>query len=113
MQELAQRWLGRTGTTFEDLCGKGAKQLCFDEVEVEKASHYACEDADFTYQLHQALRSQLAAEPGLDFIYRLEIQVSRVLTIIERNGVGIDSSEERRVGKECVSTCRYRWSPYH
>src|SRR3546814_12411520 len=88
MQELAQRWLGRTGTTFEDLCGKGAKQLCFDEVEVEKASHYACEEADFTYQLPQALRSQLAADPGLDVIYRLEIQVSSVLTITIRNGVG-------------------------
>lgn len=91
MQELGQRWLGRTGTTFEDLCGKGSKQLCFDEVEVDKASHYACEDADFTFQLHQVLRPQLAVDPGLDAIYLLEIQVSRVLTIIERNGVRIDA----------------------
>ncbi len=91
LQELGQRWLGRTGTTFEDLCGKGARQICFDEVDVDKASHYACEDADFTLQLHRALRPQVALDPGLEAIYKLEIKASRVLTIIERNGVGIDA----------------------
>lgn len=91
MQELAERWLGRVGTTYEDLCGKGAKQICFDEVEVAKASHYACEDADFTLQLHQVLRPKVAVDPGLENIYRLEIQVSSVLTTIERNGVRIDA----------------------
>lgn len=91
LQELGQRWLGRTGTTFEDLCGKGAKQICFDEVDVDKASYYACEDADFTLQLHQVLRPQIAVDPGLESIYQLEIKASRVLTAIERNGVGIDA----------------------
>ncbi len=91
LQELGQRWLGRTGTTYEDLCGKGARQICFDEVEVEKASHYACEDADFTLQLHRVLRPQVAVDPGLEAVYQLEIKASRVLTIIERNGVGIDA----------------------
>ena len=91
MQELAERWLGRVGTTYEDLCGKGAKQICFDEVEVAKASHYACEDADFTLQLHQVLRPRVAIDPGLETIYRLEIQVSSVLTTVERNGVRIDA----------------------
>ncbi len=91
LQELAQRWLGRIGTTYEDLCGKGARQICFDEVEVDKASHYACEDADFTLQLHRVLRPQVAVDPGLEAVYQLEIKASRVLTIIERNGVGIDA----------------------
>ncbi|HLU02312.1 MAG TPA: 5'-3' exonuclease H3TH domain-containing protein, partial [Advenella sp.] len=52
MQELAQRYLGRTGTTYEEICGKGAKQICFDEVDIETATHYASEDADFTLQLY-------------------------------------------------------------
>lgn len=91
LQELGERWLGRSGTTYEDLCGKGAKQICFDEVEVGKAAHYACEDADFTWQLHQILRPRIAAEPGLERIYRLEIRCSDVLATIERNGVKIDA----------------------
>ncbi|QAA93775.1 DNA polymerase I [Pollutimonas thiosulfatoxidans] len=92
MQELAERWLGRTGTTYEDLCGKGAKQICFDEVDVQTASFYACEDADFTLQLHQTLRPKVATDPGLDAIYQLEVKVSAVLTTIERNGVAIDAA---------------------
>ncbi|MFA5490176.1 MAG: DNA polymerase I [Candidimonas sp.] len=91
LQELSERWLGRIGTTYEDLCGKGAKQIGFDEVDVQTASHYACEDADFTLQLHHVLRPKLAADPGLEFIYRLEVQASDVLAIMERNGVGIDA----------------------
>ena len=91
LQELGERWLGRGGTAYEDICGKGAKQIGFDEVEVEKASHYACEDADFTWQLHQILRPRLAAAAGLERIYELEIRCSDVLTTIERNGVMLDA----------------------
>lgn len=90
LQELSERWLGRSGSTYEEICGKGAKQICFDEVEVEKAAQYACEDADFTWQLHQILRPKIAAEPGLEAIYKLEIRCSEVLTTIERNGVKVD-----------------------
>ena len=91
LQELGERWLGRPGTAYEEICGKGAKQICFDEVEVEKASHYACEDADFTWQLHQVLRPQIAADAGLERTYQLEIRCSDVLTTIERNGVMLDA----------------------
>src|SRR5690606_7679641 len=91
LQELGERWLGRTGVTYEDICGKGAKQICFDEVEVEKASQYACEDADFTLQLHQVLRPRIAAEPGLESTYQLEMRCSDALTVIERNGVKVDA----------------------
>src|SRR5690606_22208280 len=92
MQELAERWLGRIGTTYEDLCGKGAKQIGFDEVEVDKAAFYGSEDADFTLQLHQVLRPRVASDPGLEYVYQLEIQASRVLTVMEHNGVRIDAS---------------------
>ncbi|SHI26359.1 DNA polymerase I [Pollutimonas bauzanensis] len=107
LQELGQRWLGRTGTTFEDLCGKGAKQICFDEVDVDKASYYACEDADFTLQLHQVLRPKVALDPGLESIYQLEIKASRVLTAMERNGVGIDAHvlamQSHELGQQLLS----------
>lgn len=91
LQELCERWLGRTGVTFEDLCGKGAKQICFDEVELDKAGYYACEDADFTLQLHNVLRPRVAKEPGLEATYKLEIKTSAVLTTVEHNGVRIDA----------------------
>jgi len=91
LQELSQQWLGRTGVTYEDLCGKGAKQIGFDQVDVEQAAHYASEDADFTLQLHHALRPRVAEHPGLETIYRLEIQASAVLTTVERHGVRVDA----------------------
>jgi len=92
LQELSQQWLGRTGTTYEDLCGKGVKQIGFDEVDVAKAAHYASEDADFTLQLHHALRPRVAEHQGLEAIYRLEIQASTVLTTVERHGVRVDAA---------------------
>lgn len=100
MQELAQRWLGRSGVAYEDLCGKGAKQIGFDEVELDKAAHYASEDADFTLQLHQVLHPKIACDPGLLFIYALEVQVSAVLTTIERNGVAVDAQVLNRQSHE-------------
>ncbi|SAI57562.1 DNA polymerase I [Bordetella ansorpii] len=106
LSELSQRFLGRSGISYEDLCGKGAKQIGFDEVAVERAGHYACEDADFTIQLHQVLRPRVAAEKGLEFIYRLEMQVSGVLTVIERNGVRVDAAElgrqSHKLGQEML-----------
>ncbi|WP_336579718.1 DNA polymerase I [Alcaligenes sp. CHO6] len=100
MDELALQWLGLKGTSYEDICGKGAKQIGFDEVEISVASHYACEDADYTLRLHQCLRPQLAQEAGLERIYRLEVQASEVLTIVERNGVKIDVSTLARQSHE-------------
>lgn len=104
MQELAQRYLGRTGTTYEEICGKGARQICFDEVDIETATHYAAEDADFTLQLYLALAPMVRQQEGLQRIYRLEVQVSRVLTLIERNGVRIDESMLRRQSAQIGAT---------
>jgi len=107
LQELSQQWLGRTGVTYEDLCGKGAKQIGFDEVAVEQAAHYASEDADFTLQLHHVLRPQVAANPGLETIYRLEIQASTVLTTVERHGVRVDADllnrQSHEIGQQLVN----------
>ncbi len=104
MQELAQRYLGRTGTTYEEICGKGARQICFDEVDIETATHYAAEDADFTLQLYGALAPMVKEQEGLQRIYRLEVQVSRVLTLIERNGVRIDEAMLRQQSAQIGAT---------
>jgi DNA polymerase I-like protein with 3'-5' exonuclease and polymerase domains len=71
--------LGVKGTSYEQLCGKGAHQIGFDEVDLERATHYACEDADFTLRLHHVLRPEVRALASLEYIYQLEILVSRVL----------------------------------
>ncbi|CAB3674721.1 DNA polymerase I [Achromobacter spanius] len=106
LNDLAQRYLGRSGVSYEDLCGKGAKQIGFDEVAVDKAGHYAAEDADFTLQLHRVLRPMVASDEGLDRIYQLEIKVSAVLTTIERNGVKVDADElgrqSHKLGQEML-----------
>lgn len=100
MDELMQRYLGRSGISFEDICGKGASAITFDQVPIDKASEYACEDADVTLQLYQVMLPLIEAEEGLKRIYALEMQVSPVLTIIERNGVKLDEAslgEQSRV----------------
>jgi DNA polymerase-1 len=93
LDELGQRYLGVKGVTFEELCGKGAHQICFDEVDLERATQYACEDADFTLRLHEVLRPQVKNDARLEFVYELEMKVSRVLFEIERTGVKIDATE--------------------
>ena len=93
LHDLSQRILGLKGLTYEEICGKGANQIGFDAVDIERATQYACEDADYTFRLNQALLGQVKALPQLFEIYQLELQVSRVLFEIERNGVRIDSAE--------------------
>ena len=92
LASLAERHLGRGGISFEDLCGKGASQICFDQVDIAKAAEYACEDADQTLDVHLALWPQLEANDKLRFIYALEIASSEALYRIERNGVLIDGA---------------------
>ena len=90
LASLAERHVGRSGIHYEDLCGKGASQIKFNQVEIAKASEYACEDADQTLDVHRVLWPQLQANDKLRFIYELEIQSSEGLYRIERNGVLID-----------------------
>jgi len=92
MDALAGRHLGHTTIHFEDVAGKGAKQLTFNQIDLEQAGPYAAEDADITLRLHQTLQPQLQAEPQLHEMYRdIEIPLLDVLSRIERNGALIDS----------------------
>ncbi|APW39220.1 DNA polymerase I [Rhodoferax koreense] len=91
LASLAERHLGRSGVNYEDLCGKGASQIPFSQVDIGKASHYACEDSDQTLDVHNTLWPQLQADAKLRFIYELEIASSEALYRIERNGVLIDA----------------------
>jgi DNA polymerase-1 len=90
LSSLADRHLGRGGITFEDLCGKGASQIKFNQVDIAKAAEYSCEDADQTLGVHLVLWPQVQAIEKLRFIYELEIKSSESLYRIERNGVLID-----------------------
>ncbi|MDT7522621.1 DNA polymerase I [Rhodoferax sp. TBRC 17198] len=91
LASLAERHLGRSGISFEDLCGKGVNQISFDQVDIAKAAEYACEDSDQTLDVHLALWPQIEANEKLKFIYELEIASSEALYRIERNGVLIDA----------------------
>ncbi len=91
MDSLALRELGETTISYEAVAGKGAKQVPFAQVPVEKAAEYAAEDADVTLRLHLAMRPKLAAEPRLAALYReLEMPMVPVLLAMERHGVLID-----------------------
>ena len=91
LSSLAERHVGRTGISYEDLCGKGAHQIGFAQVDVPKAAEYSCEDSDQTLDVHGALWPRLQKEDKLKFIYDLEIASSETLYRIERNGVLIDA----------------------
>ncbi|MEX1166309.1 MAG: 5'-3' exonuclease H3TH domain-containing protein, partial [Hydrogenophaga sp.] len=91
LSSLAERHLGRSGIQYEDLCGKGAHQIPFAQVDVAKAAEYSCEDSDQTLAVHQVLWPQIEADEKLKFIYELEIASSETLYRIERNGVLIDA----------------------
>ncbi|MBU4423742.1 MAG: DNA polymerase I [Gammaproteobacteria bacterium] len=91
LTSLAERHTGRKGISYEDLCGKGAHQIPFAQVPVDKAAAYSCEDSDQTLDVHNALWPLLQADDKLRFIYELEIASSEALYRIERNGVLIDA----------------------
>lgn len=104
MDSLALRHLGVKTIKYEEVAGKGAQQIGFDEVPVDKASEYAAEDADITLQLHRALYPQIEPEAGLNHVYRnIEMPTSRVLRKMERNGVLIDA-EKLRVQSHEIAT---------
>ena len=101
MDSLAQRYLGYTTIRFEDVAGKGAKQISFSQVGIEEASRYAAEDADVTLRLHRALSPQLLALPSLQQVYsEIEMPLVPVLASIEANGVAVDVDELRRQSQD-------------
>ena len=91
LASLAERHLGRSGISYEDLCGKGVHQIPFAQVAVDKATAYSCEDSDQTLDVHRVLWPLLQGQAGLLDIYALEMASSEALFRIERNGVLIDA----------------------
>jgi DNA polymerase I len=91
MDSLAERHLQRRTLTYVEVCGKGANQLRFDEVALDRATEYAAEDAEVTFELHRALWPRIEAEPELRYIYEdIELPAAQVLFEMERCGVLID-----------------------
>jgi len=107
LASLAERHLGRSGINYEDLCGKGAHQIPFAQVDVARASEYSCEDSDQTLAVHQVLWPRLTHDVKLRAIYELEIASSEVLYRIERNGVLIDAptlaAQSHELGQRIVA----------
>jgi DNA polymerase-1 len=101
MDSLAEQHLGVKTIRYEDVAGKGAKQIPFDQVPVESAAPYAAEDADVTLRLHHALWPLLCAEPALKRLYEtIEMPLVEVLCTMERNGVAVDAAMLKRQGRE-------------
>ncbi|MEI4959993.1 DNA polymerase I [Aeromonas caviae] len=91
MDSLARRYLNVETISFEDIAGKGVKQLTFNQIELELAAPYAAEDADITLRLHQALWGKLSAEPGLAKVFsEIELPLLPVLARMERLGTTIE-----------------------
>ncbi|WAJ70313.1 DNA polymerase I [Catenovulum adriaticum] len=92
MDSLALKYLGHKNISFEEIAGKGAKQLTFNQIHLDTAAPYAAEDADITLQLHQKLWDLLAKDEKLKTVYQtIELPLIPVLSKIEQNGVLIDS----------------------
>ncbi|GGC86013.1 DNA polymerase I [Vreelandella lutescens] len=92
MDSLALRYLGEKTISFEEIAGKGAKQLTFNQIALEQAAPYACEDVDITLRLQEVLRPQVEREGRLaQVLDHLELPLINVLSRIERNGVALDA----------------------
>jgi DNA polymerase-1 len=107
MDSLALKYLGRNTTHYEDIAGKGAKQISFSQVPIEQASHYAAEDADITLQLHQHLWPRLQKEPALAAVMQeIEVPLIPVLARMEQHGVLIDgdllTGQSREMSKQIL-----------
>ncbi|MBC3878293.1 DNA polymerase I [Undibacterium sp. FT79W] len=107
MDSLALRHLGKKTISFEDVCGKGAAQICFDQVELQRATDYAAEDADITLQLHLAMWPEIETDASLQRVYHdIELPTSVVLQKIERNGVLINkdllNAQSNEIGKRLL-----------
>ncbi len=114
MDVLAKKYLDTSTIHFEDVAGKGKKQLTFNQVEVDKATEYAAEDADIVLQLHNVLWKMLEPETKLATIYRdIEIPLSRVLSTVERTGVAIDAELLAIQSEELKSTIKELESRAH
>ncbi|WP_369309629.1 DNA polymerase I [Providencia rettgeri] len=104
MDSLAERHLNHKTVSFEEIAGKGKKQLTFNQIALEEAANYAAEDADVTLLLHQALYPQLEAEPKLKYIFEnIEMPLVPVLVRMERKGVLINAATLAAQSKEITA----------
>ncbi|WXL26119.1 DNA polymerase I [Ectopseudomonas mendocina] len=108
MDSLALKYLDHSTIRFEDIAGKGAKQLTFDQIELEQAAPYAAEDADVTLRLHQHLWSKLQAEPSLaKVLQEIDMPLVPVLARIERQGALVDANllglQSQELGEKLVA----------
>ncbi len=100
MDSLAKKYLDVDTVHFEDIAGKGAKQLSFNEIDVEKAGPYAAEDADITMRLHKTLWARLKENQKLASVYSdIELPLLKVLSRMERNGVKVDDLRLNQLSK--------------
>ncbi|CED58121.1 DNA polymerase I [Moritella viscosa] len=94
MDSLADKYLNHKTISFEEIAGKGKKQLTFNQIELEQASPYAAEDADVTLRLHNVLWAKLEAEPSLVTLFNeVELPLVSILSGVERQGVLIEKSK--------------------
>ena len=101
MDSLAMRHLGAKTVLYEDVAGRGASQIPFDQVDVQRATDYSAEDADVAFQLHGALWPRIEKDAKLRRIYsEIEIPVAGVLLAMERNGVLVDAQQLASQGRE-------------
>jgi DNA polymerase-1 len=101
MDTLSRKYLGHETTTFEDIAGKGVKQLTFNRIPIEQAAPYAAEDADVTLRLHHHFWPLLSKETSLASLYNeIEVPLVSVLSRMERNGVLVDTDLLRKQSKE-------------
>ncbi|PMR77195.1 DNA polymerase I [Billgrantia endophytica] len=107
MDSLALKYLGQKTVSFEEIAGKGAKQLTFNQIDFEQAVPYACEDADVTLRLHCALRPRVEAEGRLaEVLDNLERPLIPVLSRMERTGVALDAERLHRQSQELAERIR-------
>ena len=104
MDSMAERFLGHKTTKFEDIAGKGVKQLTFNQVDLANAAHYAAEDADITLRLHEHLWPQLQEQTKLKHILQdIEVPLAQVLSNMEYTGVLIDSQKLKEQSNQLAS----------
>lgn len=105
MDDLALKYLGHKNISFEEIAGKGVKQLTFNQIDLETAAPYAAEDADITLRLHQHLWTRLEKEPQLASVFtEIELPLVQILSDIERQGVLIDSMMLGQQSEELART---------
>jgi DNA polymerase-1 len=107
MDSLALKYLGEKTVSFEDIAGKGAKQLTFNQIALEQAAPYACEDVDITLRLHHELRPRVAGEGRLaEVLETLELPLIPVLSRMERTGVALDPERLHTQSRELETRIR-------